>query len=246
MEQVNYCQTSGLHVISEELYNRFDRLGLIPNEVRDSNVGKSDYSKHTIQPWSIWIDYELNPWDADIVKRILRTKEEPGMSAVEARIMDYDKIEHICRERKRQLKSSKEPSNTFEYIKDNYIIDPTPITYDPQVLKWLAEIDSKPKLMEVSTSDTSASTLDVESYPSDIISKEVEKFTLSDYKPEPTINYSLNEEQVKKYSKFVDDHKKCLGHIRTIFDHSSGIGITVKVQCSKCKEVLDITDVSKW
>ena len=219
MEQVNYCQTSGLHVISEELYNRFDRLGLIPNEVRDSNVGKSDYSKHTIQPWSIWIDYELNPWDADIVKRILRTKEEPGMSAVEARIMDYDKIEHICRERKRQLRASKDPSITFEYIKDNYLVPPA---------------------------DTSASTLDVASYDASIVAEEVEKFSLANYKPERTINYSLNEEQVKKYSKFVDDHKKCLGHIRTIFDHSSGIGITVKVQCSKCKEMLDITDVSKW
>ena len=123
MEQVNYCQTEELQVISKELYNRLDRLGLIPNEVRSSNVGKSDYSKHTIQPWSIWIDYELNPWDADIVKRILRTKEEPGMSAVEARIMDYDKIEHICRERKRQLKVSKESSEIYDpyaFIKETY------------------------------------------------------------------------------------------------------------------------------
>ena len=246
MEQVNYVKTEELHLISDELYQRLNRLGLIPNEVRNNNVGKSDYSKHTIQPWSIWIDYELNPWDADIVKRTLRTKEEPGMSAIEARIMDYDKIEHICRERKRQLRASKDPSITFEYIKDNYLVDPTPITFDPQALTYLTEIDTKPKFVELSTSDMKADTLDVESYPSDVISKEVEKFSLADYKPAPSINYSLNEEQVKKYSKFVDDHKKCLGHIRTIFDHSSGIGITVKVQCSKCKEMLDITDVSKW
>lgn len=121
MEQVNYAKTEGLHLISEELYQRLDRLGLIPNEVRNSNVGKSDYAKHTIQPWSIWIDYELNPWDADIVKRTLRTKEEPGMSAIEARIMDYDKIEHICRERKRQLK----------VLKENLVID-DPCTFDTE------------------------------------------------------------------------------------------------------------------
>ena len=215
--------------ISGDVYDQLNWLGLIPNDVRKNNIGTSDYSLHTIQPWSIWIDYELNPWDADIVKRILRTKEEPGMSAVEARIMDYDKIEHICRERKRQLKSSKDSS----------------ITFDPQVLTHLTEIDTKPKFVEL-TSDMKADTLDIESYPSDVISKEVEKFTLSDYKPERTINYSLNEEQVQKYSKFVDKHSKCQGYINTIFSPASGIGMTVKVQCSKCKETLDITDVSKW
>ena len=93
-------------VIDLELYNRFNDLGLIPNNVRKDNVGKSDYARHTIQPWSIWKDYNLNPWDADIVKRILRTKEEAGMSETEARIMDYKKIKHICDERIRQLEFS--------------------------------------------------------------------------------------------------------------------------------------------
>lgn len=222
MEQVNYAKTEGLHLISDELYQRLDRLGLIPNEVRNNNVGKSDYSKHTIQPWSIWIDYELNPWDADIVKRTLRTKEEPGMSAIEARIMDYDKIEHICRERKRQLRASKENSeiqDSYTFIKENYLVPPA---------------------------DTSASTLDVASYDSSIIAEEVEKFSLANYKPERTINYSLTEEQVQKYSKFVDKHSKCRGHINTIFSPASGIGMTVKVKCSRCGETLDITDVSNW
>ena len=222
MEQVNYAKTEGLHLISDELYQRLDRLGLIPNEVRNNNVGKSDYSKHTIQPWSIWIDYELNPWDADIIKRTLRTKEEPGMSATEARIMDYDKIEHICRERKRQLRASKENSkiqDSYTFIKENYLVPPA---------------------------DTSASTLDVASYDASVIAEEVEKFSLANYKPERTINYSLNEEQVQKYSKFVDKHNKCRGHINTIFSPASGIGMTVKVKCSRCGETLDITDVSNW
>lgn len=71
---------------------------------RNYNIGKSNYSKHVIQPWAIWQDYELNPWDADIVKRILRTKVEEGMTETEARIMDYEKIIHIANERIRQLK----------------------------------------------------------------------------------------------------------------------------------------------
>ncbi len=79
---------------------QLDRLGLIPNEVRDHNVGTSDYSKHLIQPWAVWQEYNLNPWDADIVKRVLRTKEG------DSRIMDYEKIIHICNERIRQLRGT--------------------------------------------------------------------------------------------------------------------------------------------
>ena len=85
------------HAIPEELYARLQKLGIIPNEVRDTNVGASDYSKHIIQPWSIWKDYDLNPWDADIVKRVLRHK------ATDTRRMDYEKIIHICQERIRQI-----------------------------------------------------------------------------------------------------------------------------------------------
>lgn len=89
--------------IDKTLYDRLNYLGLIPNDVRKDNVGASNYSQYTIQPWSIWIDYNLNPWDADIVKRTLRTKAEPGMSLDESRIMDYTKIIHICQERIRQI-----------------------------------------------------------------------------------------------------------------------------------------------
>lgn len=76
--------------------------------VREYNVGNADYSKHKIQPWDIWREYNLNPWDADIVKRVLRIKEEPGKSKEDARIMDYEKIIHICRERIRQLEEDKQ------------------------------------------------------------------------------------------------------------------------------------------
>lgn len=79
------------------LYERLRRLGILDCGVRGHNVGASDYSRHVIQPWSIWLDYELNPWDADIVKRVLRTKDG------ESRRLDYEKIIHICQERIRQL-----------------------------------------------------------------------------------------------------------------------------------------------
>ena len=88
--------------ISNEIYKRLQIRGLLPNEVRDHNVGASDYSAHVIQPWSIWIDYALNPWDADIVKRVLRSKQG------EDRKQDYQKIIHICEERIRQIDAVRE------------------------------------------------------------------------------------------------------------------------------------------
>lgn len=85
--------------IDYSLYLKLLKLGMIPTEERSFNVGASDYSKHVIQPWSIWLDWDLNPFDADIVKRVLRTK------GGESRIVDYEKIIHICKERIRQLEN---------------------------------------------------------------------------------------------------------------------------------------------
>ena len=103
MEPVTQLEAVHVVPIDTDLFNKLNRLGLIPNDVRSGHVGKSNYSDKVIQPWSIWLDYNLNGWDADIIKRVLRTKEEDGMSETEARIMDYQKIKHICDERIRQL-----------------------------------------------------------------------------------------------------------------------------------------------
>ena len=87
--------------INDELYAKLKELGIINegSDVRSHNIGTSDYSKHVIQPWSIWIDYNLNAFDADIVKRVLRTKEKTS------RKEDYEKIIHICQERIRQIET---------------------------------------------------------------------------------------------------------------------------------------------
>lgn len=77
-------------------------------KVQSYNVGKSDYAKHTIQPWDIWKEYNLNPWDADIVKRVLRNKEG------EERTLDYEKIIHICKYRIAEL--SKEVSKESKVV----------------------------------------------------------------------------------------------------------------------------------
>lgn len=104
--------------ISDKLYSKLLYLGIIEenqdfNSVRAFNVGTSDYSTHIIQPWSIWLDWNLNPWDADIVKRVLRNK------LGESRKQDYEKIIHICHERIRQIENqivTKDESIEFENI----------------------------------------------------------------------------------------------------------------------------------
>ena len=112
--------------INDELYAKLKHLGIINdanNNVRNYNVGNSDYSEHIIQPWSIWLDWNLNPWDADIVKRVLRRKFG------ESRKQDYEKIIHICQECIRQIEIVSETKNDeiefedkakAEYFKEYY------------------------------------------------------------------------------------------------------------------------------
>ena len=90
-------QETNSRLIDEDTYQALRRLGILDTSVRAYNRGTSDYSRHIIQPWTIWQDYNLNPWDADIVKRILRTKHG------DSRRLDYEKIIHICEERIRQI-----------------------------------------------------------------------------------------------------------------------------------------------
>lgn len=124
-------------IIDDNLYNKLVSLGIINTNIRSSNVGESDYSKHIIQPWSIWQDYNLDPWDADIVKRVLRTKKVEGKTAEESRIEDYQKIIHVCKEKLRQLgyqeadikESSKNQViklNTYETDKLFYFLEDRP------------------------------------------------------------------------------------------------------------------------
>lgn len=92
--------------LNEHTIKRLIELGVLKTDIhscRDNHVGKSDYSHKIIQPWTLWMEYKLNAWDADIVKRILRTKEEAGMTPEEARKLDYQKIIHDAQERIRQL-----------------------------------------------------------------------------------------------------------------------------------------------
>ena len=98
--------------IPAALYARLCYLGIIdPSGVRKSHVGSSNYSEQFIQPYTIWQDYKLDPWDADIVKRVLRAKGDTEEEIYQNRIEDYHKIIHLCQEKLRQLEYVKELSH---------------------------------------------------------------------------------------------------------------------------------------
>lgn len=218
METINYCQSELNYIsIPLELYNNFNRLGLIPNDVRETNVGKSNYAQHTIQPWSIWIDYDLNPWDADIVKRILRTKAEEGMSLKESRLMDYEKIIHICQERIRQLngETSEDVSIETESSVETSISTENGTYTDTSCLGGLAI--TNPTRYRIACSD-----------------------------PKPEIRYVLKGSEIEAYNEFKEKHKDCCTSVMTCFSHESGIGTSVKMFCTKCGESEDITNYGNW
>ena len=106
------------------------------DDVRSYNVGASDYSKHKFQAWNFWILFRLNPWDADLTKRILRKKE------TDSRLLDLKKIKHICLERIRQFQNNEnafpienlEPKDiTLNEMISDYILT----TEDIQILKLI-------------------------------------------------------------------------------------------------------------
>lgn len=219
MEGINYCHSELNYAsIPLELYNNFNRLGLIPNDVREANVGKSNYAQHTIQPWSIWIDYDLNPWDADIVKRTLRTKAEEGMSLKESRLMDYEKIIHICKERMRQLNSETSEGVSIESTAETSISTKDGI--------YTVPIDF-PCLGGLSIPNPS-------------------RYRVACGNSEPEIKYVLKGSEIEAYNEFREKHKDCCASVMTCFSHESGIGTSVIMLCPKCGESKDITNYDNW
>ncbi len=96
----NYCKKCGVPILAtaEWMLCQNCAAEMTPSPLhKQRNVGMSNYAEHTIQPWDIWREYNLNPWDADIIKRVLRTKKG------DSRKSDYEKIMHICEERIAQL-----------------------------------------------------------------------------------------------------------------------------------------------
>ena len=94
---------TALEMPEQTHYADWQKLTPLPDEprpyenVRSHNVGSSDYAKHKIQPWDVWLDHHVNPWEGDIVKRVIRRKK--GQNRKE----DFEKIIHIAQELIRQI-----------------------------------------------------------------------------------------------------------------------------------------------
>ena len=100
-ETINFCPEEQVDDATLKSLKTQINTGII----RNHNVGNSNYAKMPsgYQPWDLWKVYHMNPWDADILKRLLRTKAEPGMTIEESRRLDYEKIIHVCQERINQI-----------------------------------------------------------------------------------------------------------------------------------------------
>ena len=99
-DTINFCPEED---IIEDLGKTATQFGV--EEIRNHHVGNSNYSQMPkgYQPWDLWKIFHMNPWDADILKRLLRTKAEPCMTMAESRKLDYQKIIHVCQERINQI-----------------------------------------------------------------------------------------------------------------------------------------------
>lgn len=63
-----------------------------PDRVKaaDRQVGGDHYRQTDIQPWDIWKAYGLDPWQAGIIKYILRAGRKENVPALQ----DYEKARH--------------------------------------------------------------------------------------------------------------------------------------------------------
>ena len=99
-DTINFCPEEDVIEDLGKTAAQFDA-----EEIRNHHVGNSNYSQMPkgYQPWDLWKIFHMNPFDADILKRLLRTKTEPGMTPQESRKLDYEKIIHVCQERINQI-----------------------------------------------------------------------------------------------------------------------------------------------
>lgn len=187
--------------------------------VQSYNVGKSDYAKHVIQPWDIWKEYKLNPWDADIVKRVLRSKEG------EARTLDYEKIIHICKYRISELSKETKvvtPAEAEKPVEDGesddttvFCLDETmkPATFYIEGAKWNGKYVGYSVFMAGNTPYMYLG-VDAEGYHAyvDLSVSEQWQYTSETHLPPKTI--------MLKYTNLFGNHRSSLkiGHVGTNYE----------------------------
>jgi len=81
---------------------------------KDSNIGESDYSTRKIQPWDVWESFNPTPWEADIIKRLMRTK------SAEDDALDLQKIRHVCEYKMMELDTQIYPGLSVGEVMNEY------------------------------------------------------------------------------------------------------------------------------
>jgi cupin superfamily acireductone dioxygenase involved in methionine salvage len=76
--------------------------------------------------------------------------------------------------------------------------------------------------------------------------EEIAKLKQDNYKLRVNSLHTLSDKESERAKVFSNEHwENCKGNTRYILE-GTGIGTAVRVQCTKCKGVIDITDHDNW
>jgi hypothetical protein len=75
-------QQQNEHFTLEEYFKGLQKFHPVENEVshvKSTQVGGDHYQKGALQPWDIFLAWDLDPWTANVVKYILRYPHKNGI-----------------------------------------------------------------------------------------------------------------------------------------------------------------------
>lgn len=74
-----------------------------PQTIKSHNIGESDYSEHRIQVWDIVDEYNLDFYEGNILKYLLRRKGKDSDHRNTNRFMDLQKLIHYAQRKMERL-----------------------------------------------------------------------------------------------------------------------------------------------
>jgi len=77
---------NNIHLVKHHHLKPYDKQIPLAKDTMKSSVGDSEYHTKATQPWDLWLNITLTPWQADCVKRLLRRSESRD---------DLNKVKHI-------------------------------------------------------------------------------------------------------------------------------------------------------
>lgn len=86
---VNQLSQPSIETMEKEWKKYRDEANKMPNtgNAKDIQIGGDHYKKHTLQPWDVWEAFNLDAFEASVIKYLLRWKDKGG-------VQDLEKAQH--------------------------------------------------------------------------------------------------------------------------------------------------------